>query len=104
MGQLLPRDRCWKHLLGATFVKSKTMFCQDRLWIHILTYEKLKKGGASAGRQVTHPELAWEFLHAMLVNAGPDGHGTYASSCVGWISFAVLQPVGVPAFKPTCLT
>ena len=26
------------------------------------------------GRQIVEPELAWEFLHAMLVNAAPDGH------------------------------
>ena len=26
------------------------------------------------GRQVVEPELAWEFLHAMLVNAAADGH------------------------------
>ena len=26
------------------------------------------------GRQVVEPELAWEFLHAMLVSAAPDGH------------------------------
>lgn len=26
------------------------------------------------GRQVVEPELAWEFLHAMLVNAADDGH------------------------------
>lgn len=26
------------------------------------------------GRQVVEPELAWEFLHAMLVNAASDGH------------------------------
>jgi hypothetical protein len=27
-----------------------------------------------AGRQVVEPEIAWEFLHAMLVNAASDGH------------------------------
>ena len=26
------------------------------------------------GRQVVEPELAWEFLHAMLISAAPDGH------------------------------
>jgi hypothetical protein len=26
------------------------------------------------GRQVVEPELAWEFLHAMMVSAAPDGH------------------------------
>eukprot|EP01052_Picozoa_sp_SAG31_P024695 SAG31_NODE_2118_length_6410_cov_3.846142_4_plen_377_part_00 len=27
-----------------------------------------------SGRQVVEPELSWEFLHAMMVSAAPDGH------------------------------